>query len=347
MSKPPSKPLLQDTDGLARSKPRRRRDPAQPNLLLDPMPRRIVPCLALLKPKPPEGPRWAYEIKWDGYRLAIYIEPSGIRILTKNGHDWTSRFPEIEKGGRALGVASAIIDGEAVMYDEHGRSDFNLLQASLGGRAGKKVSGAQFMPFDLLYLDGHDLTKTELRVRRHLLEELISGRPESAIRFSESFDATGAEIFRASCDHGLEGIVAKRLDSFYRSGRLGDWVKVKCIQSESFFIVGYERSSTTGGFRSLMLGAYRGDEVVYVGHVGTGFKMQQMAQLRSKMDKLLWKRKAPPVLYSGKRDVVWIQPTLIPEIEIRGWTGDNKLRDSSYKGLRALQDDATVYELED
>lgn len=345
MPKPPrSKPLLQDSDAPARSKPRRRRDPAQPNLLLDPMPRRIEPCLALLKPKPPEGPKWSYEIKWDGYRAAIHIEPSGIRILTKGGHDWTSRFPEVEKGAKALGVASAIIDGEAVMYDEQGRSDFNLLQASLGGRPGKKVSNAQFMAFDLLYLDGHDLTKTELRVRRHLLEELISGRPESAIRFSESFDATGAELFQAACDHGLEGIIAKRIDSTYRSGRLGDWLKIKCIQSESFFIVGYERSA--GAFRSLMLGAYRGDEIVYVGSVGTGWKMQQMSQLRSTMDRLPWKRKKPPVLYSGKRDVVWVQPTLIAEIEFRGWSSDSKLRHASYKGLRELQDNAEVYKLD-
>lgn len=345
MSKPPrSKPLLRETDAAARSKPRRRRDPAQPNLLLDPMPRRIEPCLALLKPKPPEGPEWSYEIKWDGYRISVHIEPSGVRILTRNGHDWTTRFPEIEKGAKALGVASAIIDGEAVMYDEQGRSDFNLLQASLGGRAGKKTSPAQFMAFDLMYLDGHDLTKTELRVRRHLLEELISGQSESAIRFSESFEATGEQLFRASCDHGLEGIIAKNIDSIYRSGRLGDWLKIKCIQSEGFFIVGYEKSD--GAFRSLMLAAYRGDQVVYVGSVGTGWKMRQMAELRSTMDKLAWKRKKPPVFYSGKRDVVWIQPTLIAEVEFRGWTSDGKLRHASYKGLREIQDNAEVYKLD-
>ncbi|AYM66172.1 ATP-dependent DNA ligase (plasmid) [Agrobacterium fabrum] len=300
--------------------------------------------MALLKPKAPEGPDWAYEIKWDGYRAAIHIEPSGIRILTKGGHDWTSRFPEIEEGARALGVASAIIDGEAVMYDEQGRSDFNLLQSSLGGRAGKKTSPAQFMAFDLLYLDGHDFTRTELRVRRHLLADLIGTGEGSAIKFSEAFDTTGAELFRASCDHGLEGIIAKDLDSNYRSGRLGDWIKVKCIQSEGFFVVGYERSS--GAFRSLMLGAYRGDQVVYVGSVGTGWKISQMSQLRSTMDKLPWKRKAPPVLYSGKRDIVWVQPTLIAEIEFRGWTSDGKLRHASYKGLREIQDNAEVYQLD-
>ncbi|MGV1908500.1 MULTISPECIES: non-homologous end-joining DNA ligase [Agrobacterium] len=345
MTKPPrSKPLLRDAEAPIRSKPRRRRDPAQPNLLLDPMPIRVEPCLALLKSKPPEGDDWAYEIKWDGYRLAIHIEPTGIRILTKGGHDWTSRFPEIEKGARDLGVASAIIDGEAVMYDEQGRSDFNLLKGSLGGRAGKKTSPAQFVAFDLLYLDGHDFQKTELRVRRHLLQDLIGNSEGSSIKFSEAFDTDGATLFQASCDHGLEGIIAKHLDSPYRSGRLGDWIKIKCIQSESFFIVGYEQSA--GAFKSLLLGAYRGDQVVYVGSVGTGFKGQQAAELRSMMDKLPWRKKAPPVLYSGTRSVTWLQPTLIAEIEYRGWTSDEKLRHSSFKGLREIQDNAEVYTIE-
>lgn len=296
----------------------------------------------MLKSKLPEGPEWSYEIKWDGYRAAIHIEPTGIRILTRGGHDWAHRFPEIEKGGRQLGFASAIIDGEAVMYDDQGRSDFNLLQQSLGGRAGKKVSPAQFIAFDLLYLDGHDLTKTELRVRRHRLEELIGGR-ETAIRFSRAFEATGEQVLRAAREHGLEGIVAKHLDKPYRSGKRGDWIKVKCVASESFFIVGYERSRA-GGFRSLLLGAYRSDQVVYVGSVGTGFKQQEAAQLRSMFDMLPWKKKQPPVLYFGKRDVVWILPTLIAEINFRGWTSDGKLRHSSYKGLREIQDNAEVYQ---
>lgn len=308
------------------------------------MPERIEPCLATLKSKPPEGDDWSYEIKWDGYRLAVHIELSGVRILTKGGHDWTKRFPEIERGARELGVATAILDGEAVMYDEQGRSDFNLLQASLGGPTGKKTSPAQFVAFDLLYLDGHDLQKTELRVRRHLLADLI-GSTESPIQFSEAFDATGAETFEASCLHGLEGIIAKRLDSPYRSGRNGDWIKIKCVASESFLIVGYERSGV--GFSSLLLGAYHNGLVVYVGSVGTGFERNEAAKLLPQMNKLTWKKKTPPVCYSGKREVVWIEPTLIAEIEYRGWTGDVKLRHSSYKGLRELQDNAEVYRIED
>ncbi len=308
------------------------------------MPGRIEPCLATLKSKPPEGDDWSYEIKWDGYRLAVHIELSGVRILTKGGHDWTKRFPEIERGARELGVATAILDGEAVMYDKQGRSDFNLLQASLGGPTGKKTSPAQFVAFDLLYLDGHNLRETELRVRRHLLADLI-GNTESPIQFSEAFDATGAETFEASCEHGLEGIIAKRLDRPYQSGRNGDWIKIKCVASESFFIVGYERSAT--GFRSLLLGAYHNGQIVYVGSVGTGFKQTEATALLAQMKKLTWKKRTPFVRYSGKRDVVWLEPTLIAEIEYRGWTGDVKLRHSSYKGLRERQDNAEVYRIED
>ncbi|TBB97189.1 ATP-dependent DNA ligase [Rhizobium ruizarguesonis] len=346
MSKPPrSKPLLQDADVPARSKPRRRRDPAQPNLLLDPMPRRVEPCLALLKPRPPHGDRWSAEIKWDGYRIAVHIEPQGIRILTKKGHDWTTRFPAIEAAARQLGVSSAILDGEAVMYDELGRSDFNLLQASLGGRGGKRSSNAVCMAFDLLYLDGHDIRKAELRVRRHLLDDLIKDR-QGAIHFSEDIEGDPDAIFRAADEHGLEGIVYKDRDRPYRSGRLGDWLKVKCIASDAFFIVGYEPSlGAYGGFASLLLAARQNGDLRYVGSVGTGFKERDAAQLRKLMDRILWKRKAPPVPYGGKRRVTWLQPTLIAEVAYRGWTSDQKLRHSSYKGLREVQDDATVYEI--
>lgn len=347
MSKPPkTQPLLRDTEAPLRSKPRRRRDPAQPNLLLDPIPSRIEPCLAELRARPPQGPEWSYEIKWDGYRLHIHIEPSGVRILTKNGHDWTARFPAIEEAAGKLGVASAILDGEAVVFDEQGRSDYNLLVSSLGGRGGKRSSTAHFVAFDVLYLDGQDLQQTELRVRRQQLEGLIKDK-EGIIRFSEDFDADPDRFLEAACEHGLEGIIAKKQSSCYRSGRLGDWLKIKCIQSESFFIVGYEPSAGAyGGFGSLLLAARKGDDLVYVGSTGTGFKQREAAQLRKMMDTILWKRKKPPVAYAGKRKAIWLQPTLIAEIAFRGWTADSKLRHSSYKGLRDVQDNAEIYELE-
>lgn len=343
---PRSKPLLHVEKPL-RSRPRKPRDPAQPRLLLDPMPERIEPCLALLKQKPPHGPDWSYEIKWDGYRAAIHIEPSGVRILTRNGHDWTKRFPSVEQAATRLGVGSAILDGEIVVFDEQGRSDFNLLQQSLGGPRGRlSASSAALVAFDLLYLDGNDLSNSELRVRRHLLEGLIP-KDDPSIRFSEEFEGDPDEFFRVAGEHGLEGIIAKNVKSVYRSGRLGDWLKIKCVQCDAFVILGYEPSiGGFGGFASLLLGAMKDGELVYVGSVGTGFKERDAIKLRSMMDKLVWKKKSPPVRYSGKRNVVWQQPTLIAEIEYRAWTGDGKLRHSSYKGLRDRQDNADIYEIE-
>ena len=233
------------------------------------------------------------------------------------------------------------------MTDEQGRSDFGLLQRTLGavGRSqGNGVSPAVMMAFDLLYLDGHDLRGVEYRSRRHLLEDALHGQ-EGAIRLSEEIDADPQELLDHACRLGLEGIVGKDRDSSYRSGRNGDWVKIKCVQSEGFFIVGYEPSSSSP-FSSLLLAAYRSDQLEYVGSVGTGFKARQASDLRSLMDRVPWKRKEPPVPYEDKRNVVWIAPTLIAEIEYRAWTTNRQLRHASFKGLRERQDNAEVYRLD-
>ncbi|NEI50505.1 ATP-dependent DNA ligase [Rhizobium leguminosarum] len=347
MTKPPkSKPLLRDADKPVRSRPRKPRDPTQPNLPLDPMPARIEPCLALLKSKPPKGREWVYEIKWDGYRLAVHIEPTGVRILTRGGHDWTPRFPTIEQAAKQLPVATAILDGEAVVLDEQGRSDFGLLQQSLGGRGGTKTSrNSVLFAFDLLYFDGHDLTRMDLSERRHILEDLMEGAT-GAIRISEEIDADGGQLLASACEHGLEGIIAKRRDAPYRSGRAGDWLKIKCLQSDSFFVVGYEKSGAARGqIGSLLLAARTGNDLVYVGSVGAGFKERDVLELRNMMDKIT--RKTPALEYNGQRKaVVWLQPTLIAEIEYRAWTDDGKLRHASYKGLREVQDNAAVCEIE-
>ncbi|PDT44712.1 ATP-dependent DNA ligase [Sinorhizobium fredii] len=341
-----SLPLLDKSHSTLQSRPMRKRDPDQPSLPFDPMPSRVEPCLALLKPTVPFGPHWLYEVKWDGYRLAIHIEPKGVRIITRGGHDWTPRFPTIAAAATQLGVTTAILDGEAVVLDEQGRSDFGALQRSLGGRGGKRVSQESLLyAFDLLYLDGHDLTQTELAVRRHLLEDLVPEAGSGAVQLSEELKFDGRQLLDQACNLGLEGIIAKHRDRPYRGGRTGDWLKIKCVQSESFMIVGYEQSaSARGGIGSLLLAGRQGCDWVYVGSVGTGFSAKDAEYLKRALDQL--RTNKPAVSLKGKR-FVFVQPTLIAEIEFRGWTHDGNLRHPSYKGLREVQDNAAVFNVTD
>ena len=175
------------------------------------------------------------------------------------------RFPGIEGAAKRLGVGTAILDGEAVVLDEEGRPDFGRLQNSLGGRGGELPAGNAIMfAFDLLYFDRHDIRSMELAARRYFLRSLLE-HEDGAIRLSEEIEGDGREIFAAACEHGLEGIIAKYKDSPYRSGRLGEWGKVKGTQSDSFIVVGYEHSLVARpGIGSLLLAARKGDDWVYV-----------------------------------------------------------------------------------
>ena len=241
-----------------------------------------------------------------------------------------------------------IIDGEAVVLDEQGRADFNALQKSLvasGRRTGTLASPAIFYAFDLLYLDGRDIQQIEYYARRHMLEDAL-GSVEGASRVSEEIDADPEALLNHARPLGAEVIVGKRTDSTYRSGRTGDWVKLKYVQSDGLMIVGYEPfAGARGSFASLLLAAYNDQGLAYLGSVGTGFKGREAEQLRKTMDKLPCMRKTPPIEYARRRNVVWVEPTLIAEIEYRAWTSDDKLRHASYKGLRERQDNADVYRL--
>ncbi|WGJ08527.1 hypothetical protein [Brucella intermedia] len=197
----------------------------------------------------------------------------GARLVTRGGHDWTPRFYHIAHAARELGHPSLILDGEAVVLDENGRSDFGALQQALGGRGGKRfATEAVFYAFDLLYLDGRDMTNLPLRERRAVLERQLSEKPSPVIRFSETMEAEGEAFFKTACAHDLESIIAERLDSSYRSGRHREWQKIKCIQSDSSAIVGYEPSTTMcNAIARLLLTARKGQSLVYVGGVVTGF----------------------------------------------------------------------------
>ncbi len=342
----PSKPLSTDEATALQSRPVRHRDPNQPHLPFDPMPGRIEPCLAELRKTPPTGSEWSWDIKWDGYRLAVHVEPTGVRLLTRGGYDWTHRFPAIAESAQSLQPTTMILDGEAVVLDKQGRSDFNLLQRSLGanGKNGGKLPSRNSVlyAFDLLYLDGHDLRRMDYETRRHLLEDTVDGLP--SIRLSEEFDGDPQAFFTQACHFGLEGIIGKRRDRPYRSGRTGDWIKVKCIQSDSFAVIGYEPSSSiVGGVGSLLLAGRRNGKLKYVGSVGTGFSHSEARRLLSLLEQV--RSDTPPVRVNKKKAVL-VEPAYIAETEYRAWTNDGKLRHPSYKGLREAEDSADISELE-
>ncbi|THK37600.1 ATP-dependent DNA ligase [Ensifer sp. MPMI2T] len=308
----------------------------------DPMPARVDPCLASLVDKPPTGPDWAFEVKWDGYRLAVHIEPGRVRIITRGGYDWTERFPSIADDARRLAVKTAILDGEAVVLDDKGRSDFGMLQRALGRRPAAYEAGAIILYcFDLLYLDGRDLRRLPQRERRRLLQPLVSGR-EGAIRFSEEAETDGEDFLRAACAHGLEGIIAKHREKPYRSGRGDWWQKIACTRRDSFVIVGYEPSTLPGAIGRLLLAARKGEGLAYVGGCGTGWTRLESRKLRELLDTIVTEQ---PAVTLKRKGAVFTRPVLVAETEYRAWTQDGKLRHPSFKGLRERADDATIFDL--
>ena len=258
-------------------------DPRQAGLFDEPLPKWIKPCLPTLVDRPPIGPQWLHEIKWDGYRVSAYVANGKVTIRTRNGHDWTARFPAISRAALVLKVRSAVIDGEAVILDERGRSSFAELQADLDRHGSER---AVLYAFDLLLLDGEDLRKKPLEERRLALGGIIARR--SAILMSEEFSGPGADLFRIACENELEGIVSKRLDRAYHSGRSRDWLKTKCVLSDTFIIIGFQPSS--GAVRTplanIKVARFDGHRLRYAGAVGTGFSERVASALRERLDRV-------------------------------------------------------------
>ena len=303
-------------------------DPRQSGLFDEPLPKWIKPCLPTLVDKPPVGPQWVHEIKWDGYRVSAYVAGGQAAIRTRNGHDWTARFPAIARAAAALKGRSAVIDGEAVILDDRGRSSFAELQADLDRHGSDR---AVLYAFDLLFLDGEDLRKKPLEDRRLALDGIIPKR--SAILMSEEFSGPGADLFRIACENELEGIVSKRLDRAYHSGRSRGWLKTKCVLTDSFVIIGYQPG--TGAVRTpianIKIARFDGQRPRYAGAVGTGFSEAVAAALRERLDRI----KAPTCAVRGLKvgGAVWVSPDLRAMIAYRGKTTSGELRHASFKGL--------------
>ncbi len=294
----------------------------------------IAPALATLRSQPPSGRDWVHEIKFDGYRIQAHCDDGDIRLYTRSGLDWTGRFGKgLADALAALPCQSAILDGEVVVPGDHGLSSFSALQDALSeGRTGDMVLYA----FDLLFLDGEDLRDEPLLARKERLAHLLDKAPQDGpVRYSEHFVEPGARVLGQSCRMGLEGIVSKRSDAPYRSGRRQDWVKSKCSNRQEFAIAGYLPSSAAGrGIRSLVM-AYR-DKGQWkpAGRVGTGFSGKEAVKLKSVLDAL----KADASPFAGKagreRGVVWLRPEAVAEVSFGSFTASGTLRHAVYKGLR-------------
>ena len=303
------------------------------------MPKFVEPELATLVTAVPEGKEWLHELKFDGYRIFCRIDGGRVSLLTRNAQDWTSRFGALAQAAKKLDVRQALIDGEVIAVQEDGRHSFQLLQNSL--KHGDSAN-LLYYAFDLLYLDGRDLRSAALIERKESLQRALSFNPKARstgmLRYSEHWLGEGARLFDKACAMGIEGIVSKRADAPYRSGRGKDWLKIKCSKSQEFVIGGFtDPAGSRVGFGALLLGVYdKSGALRYAGRVGTGFDESMLRDLRARLDKL--ERKTPPFANPPKgadaKGVHWVEPKLVGEVVFTDWTSDGLLRHPAFKGLR-------------
>ncbi|HYO25049.1 MAG TPA: DNA ligase D [Lacipirellulaceae bacterium] len=300
-------------------------------------PASFKPQLATLASEVPQGDGWLHELKFDGYRILAHAKDGRVRLVSRNGKDWTHRFPGIAAAVAALPAKQALYDGEVVALNDAGISDFQKLQNALKG--GEDAALVYYV-FDLPYVEGYDLTAVPLAERKQALAPLVlKNHPDNAgvVRYSDHVEGHGTQVLDRACDSVMEGIVAKRADAPYEQARSGSWLKVKCIKRQEFVIVGYTKpSGARVGLGALLLAYYQGGELTYAGRVGTGFTEQSLRQLV----KELKTRRVPQSPLAGaltaaqRRDVTWVEPDLVGEVVFSEWTDDGLLRHPSFQGLR-------------
>jgi bifunctional non-homologous end joining protein LigD len=298
-------------------------------------PPKFIPLsLATLYDKPPSGPDWVHEIKFDGYRAEARLDGGDVQLLTRKQQNWTHRFPPVAAAVAALPAETALLDGEIVVEDDNGISNFSLLQTDLKeGRTDRFV----YYVFDLLYLDGRDLTAEPFTERKAVLARLLKGYGKAGvIRYTDDFDEAGPVILRHACEMGLEGIVSKRRSAPYRSGRTDNFVKSKCHGREEFIVAGYvPATAMPRAIGALIVATHENGELRYAGRVGTGYTHKMAHDLYKRLDPLRVAGRPLELPPDEKRkDVVWVEPKLVVETEFAGVTHGGVLRQASFKGIR-------------
>jgi bifunctional non-homologous end joining protein LigD len=286
----------------------------------------IEPQLASSVEKPPEGRQWIHEIKHDGYRCQVLLERGQARVFTRNGFDWTDRYPSLVRSADKLCLRcrSAIIDGEAIVQNGDGASDFEALSSALRQRPHSVILYA----FDLLHLDGKDLRQQTLVDRRSILKTLLGTDEQSRIQFSDEFDGEGAALFKACAERGLEGIVSKHALAPYRSGRSKTWLKTKCFTQSTFVVIGTDRDRKTGAFRAL-LAHHDGSGLNYAGAAFIALGGEERAQFLGELERLTTSWTA--FKSSRLNDVKWCHPKLT--VEVKHLAGSKLLRHATVRGL--------------